>query len=318
MSIFGSHNYLWNLSLVGATGPVGSGVTGYTGPVGMTGPVGSGSTGPTGPVGAQGSVASGSIVTGATGSVSAPGFTFLVDTNTGMYSSANDTLDFACGGERRLALCATGTGNAIWIIKDDTGGGQQVVVKGKTNGNQQMFLGYDTGSNFSKIGSIVQGSAGKPIRLYGTDVLADVDLQGTLGGSSNRWTTIYAQNSTINTSDLNLKESITDLTLGTDFLKRLRPVSYKWKDIVVHDPMLNVDRTVTHNRKHLGLIAQEVKSVLDDLKIPTSDFAGYVDSAVTESPDQPSRLGLAYTEFIPILIKSIKELDARIRVLEGS
>jgi len=302
MSIFGSHNYLWNLSLAGATG--------------YTGPAGAGGTGSTGPVGAQGSVASGSIVTGATGSVSAPGFTFIVDTNTGIYSSASDTLDFTSGGNRRFSICATGVGNAIQVISNDASGGQQVVIKGVTNGNQQMFLGYDTGSNFAKIGSIVQGSAGQPIRLYGTNVLADVDLMGTLGGSSNRWTTIYAQNSTINTSDLNLKENITDLTLGTNFLTRLRPVSYKWKDLTVHDPMLNQDRVVTHTRKHFGMIAQEVKSVLDELKIDTNEFSAYVDSSVTEAPGQPSRLGLAYTEFIPVLIKAIQELDARIRTLE--
>jgi hypothetical protein len=45
------------------------------------------------------------------GTVSAPGYSFLTDPNTGIYRSASDTLDFTAGGERALSLnTASGTG----------------------------------------------------------------------------------------------------------------------------------------------------------------------------------------------------------------
>jgi hypothetical protein len=78
-----------------------------------------------------------------------------------------------------------------------------------------------------------------------------------------------------------------------------------------------VMETVEHryNRKHQGLIAQEVKKVLDDMSIDTNDFAGYVDANINDDTD---RLYLRYTEFIAPLIKSVQELSAKVEALENA
>ncbi|UKJ78069.1 tail fiber domain-containing protein [Azospirillum brasilense] len=64
-----------------------------------------------------------------------------------------------------------------------------------------------------------------------------------------------------------------------------------------------------HRRPHYGLIAQEVKAVLDRLGM---DMAGYV-----YEPDA-DRHGLRYGEFIAPLIRALQELAGRVETLENS
>jgi hypothetical protein len=56
------------------------------------------------------------------------------------------------------------------------------------------------------------------------------DNSVSLGDSTHRWTTVYAVNGTINTSDRNLKKDIKDTPLGLRFIKRLRPRIFRWRD----------------------------------------------------------------------------------------
>ena len=121
-----------------------------------------------------------------------------------------------------------------------------------------------------------------------------------LGDTSNRWDDIYATNATIATSDVNLKNTITDSTLGLNFIDSLRPVSYKLNN---------------KSRTHYGLIAQEVKTTLDSLSINTQDFAGYVDPSITNDDDN-GPLGLRYSEFIAPIIKAIQELKEEVEKLK--
>lgn len=51
-----------------------------------------------------------------------------------------------------------------------------------------------------------------------------------IGASGLRWTDVWAVDGTINTSDARLKTDIADSPLGLDFVRSLRPVSYRWRD----------------------------------------------------------------------------------------
>jgi len=96
-------------------------------------------------------------------------------------------------------------------------------------------------------------------------------------------------------SDEREKENITTISNATSKLKQLRGVTHTWKD--------NRDDGATH----LGLIAQEVKAVVPEV--------------VSEGPTKPDEteptLGVHYGKLVPLLIETIKELEARIATLEG-
>lgn len=116
------------------------------------------------------------------------------------------------------------------------------------------------------------------------------------------WSNIYSQTPVVVVSDANAKNSITDTNLGLTFINKLKPRSYKINN-------------GTSDRRHHGLIAQEVKSTMDELNISTSDFAGYIftpshtiktdDNVETTLEDA---YALRYEEFISPMIKSIQEL----------
>jgi len=118
-----------------------------------------------------------------------------------------------------------------------------------------------------------------------------------LGHASYRWEDVYAENGTIQTSDLRDKTDIQSTTLGLDFIKSLNPVSYKWKD-------------KPGKQTHYGIIAQEVLETLKDYGIDSiQDFGGI-------TGDDETHYGARYTEFVPILIKAIQELSDKIKKLE--
>lgn len=130
------------------------------------------------------------------------------------------------------------------------------------------------------------------------------------GVSSNRfWKTIYSNTGTINTSDIRLKTNVLESALGLEFINKLNPVSYKFiegsKEVVDGDIV-----SLPGSRTHYGLIAQEVKEVLDEAGV---DFAGWV---LLDKDDENSEQALRYEEFISPLIKAVQELTARVKVLE--
>jgi hypothetical protein len=95
-------------------------------------------------------------------------------------------------------------------------------------------------------------------------------------------------------SDVRLKKDIHDISYGVEQVRKLRPVSFKWKED-------------GDGATQLGLIAQEAKEVVPEL-VRTGDNG---------------MLGLNYAGLTPVLIKAIQEQqktierqDARIASLE--
>ena len=132
-----------------------------------------------------------------------------------------------------------------------------------------------------------------------------------VGATSNRfWKTIYSNTGTINSSDQRLKTEIISSSLGLDFINNLNPVSYKFIEggkKVIDEEIVSVPGT----RTHYGLIAQEVKSVLDEANV--EDFGGWV---LIDKDNPDSEQALRYEEFISPLIKAVQELTARVKILE--
>ena len=127
-----------------------------------------------------------------------------------------------------------------------------------------------------------------------------------LGSSLTRWGVVYANtgnfktaytdSGTVSVSDRAKKNAIAELPAAySDLFDRLTPVTFK---------LNNGDS----ERLHTGLIAQDVKEILDDLGINTKDFAAYCEW----EEDGGTTCGIRYTEFIPLLIAEVQKIKQKL------
>lgn len=251
--------------------------------------------------------------------VTAPDYSFAADADTGMYLVGAGALGFSTGGQNRLSISSTGITPSVRILGTQgtlAAPGYSFAASPNTGihatGSQMIFgcLGIRTvqlGGNVAQIDGVL-----KPF----------TDNTRTCGEAAQRWTTIFATNGTINTSDARMKNTVTDLPadLGLSFVESLRPVTYKWNDTMNTDEDTGAISTTVHTRTHLGLIAQEVESAIAATGRTLSDVDLVDNDALAPGapPDATDRYGMRTAQLIPILVKAIQELSARVAVLEAS
>jgi hypothetical protein len=167
------------------------------------------------------------------------------------------------------------------------------------------------------------------------NILPITDNTYACGGVGARWTSVWAANGTIQTSDRREKDGIAPLALGLDFVNSLKPVSYRWRsggneivrqvyldangeEIPEGEPVPSdatpgriITRETPGTRTHWGLIAQEVKETCDTLNV---DFGGWV---LSDAANPNSQQALRYDQFVAPLIKAVQELTARVETLEA-
>lgn len=119
------------------------------------------------------------------------------------------------------------------------------------------------------------------------------------GSASLLYTAIYATNGTIQTSDLNMKTNIANLSIKKDvvcnFIKGLRPVTFQWNS------------GPEQNLTHCGFIAQEIDSLCDQLDFMENDIAVHdVDENGTE------HWGIKISELISPLVLYCQEIPNRL------
>ena len=80
----------------------------------------------------------------------------------------------------------------------------------------------------------------------------------------------------------------------------LRTIKHTWKN--------NKDK-----KEHLALIAQDVEKVFPQV----IDYNKLPSNTNEEQLDNTQYLGVRYTELIPVLVKAIQELSAKVSALEN-
>lgn len=149
------------------------------------------------------------------------------------------------------------------------------------------------------------------------------DYQMQLGNSG---VTVYSYGAVQNRSDLRDKADIQDTTLGIEFINNLRPVDYRWDyrddyvefyeeedefgQLITKTRKLEKDGSKKRIRYHHGLIAQEVRAVMDEMGV---DFGGYQDHSINGGDDV---LSIGYEEMVAPLIKANQEMFAMIQNLQ--
>lgn len=129
------------------------------------------------------------------------------------------------------------------------------------------------------------------------------------GTSSYPWSAVYASSGEISTSDREKKNSIDyDTTAYEALFDNLKPCSFKLND-------------GTSDRRHVGMIAQDVEAAMEAAGLSTQDFAGFV-KAPRKDEDENVIEGeydyfLRYSEFMGLCIGEIQKLKARVAELEA-
>ena len=122
-----------------------------------------------------------------------------------------------------------------------------------------------------------------------------------LGTSSSPWSAVYANTSTIQTSDRNQKNSIEDLPdKYLAMFNSLRPRRFKMNN-------------GTSDRYHIGYIAQEVEEAMIAAGIDSQEFGGFIKD---KDQDGNDIYMLRYGEFDAIYSAKIKQLESRNAELE--
>jgi hypothetical protein len=102
-------------------------------------------------------------------------------------------------------------------------------------------------------------------------------------------------------SDIKLKENITDATPKLDDLLKVKVKNYNF---------------IGDDKKQLGVIAQELEEIFPALVSESPDFE--TDKETGERIDLGTTTkSVKYSIFVPMLIKAIQELEARVKELEA-
>ena len=204
-------------------------------------------------------------------------------------------------------LAGTGitTGGGNICIGKQAGVTSTVLTTGGSN--IIIGLGANTGSA-SRNNSIVMGEA----------VVSVSNGQFTFGTGTSDSNIANGATSISAPSDQRYKEEIADATAGLAFIKDLRPVTFKWKkekDLPTSHRAYVEDsetRTMNNSTNH-GFIAQEVKTAID----AHSEIKDGFDMWCTDDQADGGRQRIADGALIPMLVKAIQELEARVATLEG-
>lgn len=191
---------------------------------------------------------------------------------------------------------AAGSNTGIYLEKTKTIG---IVA-----GNKKVLTISDTEIRITKDSNLAY-IFGENTRIEGTtrtnslEIYRPTNNQGyaichfysDLGGQKTAKAYIFPDGSYYRLSDRRQKENIKDITYGLDEVMGLRPVTHTW----LHGDTSKVS---------IGLIAQEVEEILSEVVNTSMD--GETDTKA-----------LDYNGIIPVLIKSIQELNEKIRKLES-
>lgn len=154
----------------------------------------------------------------------------------------------------------------------------------------------------------------------GADVAPSNGNMYLLGASNLEWLAVYANRvvqsnsmlyggGTSVSSDRQVKEEINyDISKYDALFDALMPVSYRYV-------------RGTSGRTHLGLIAQDVEDAMKNANISDLDFAGLIKDPELDEEGKAVEgkysYYLRYDEFLPMCIRRIKQLEARLSTLEA-
>ena len=217
--------------------------------------------------------------------------------NTSLFLRNDGTWATATGGGGGTVTSVSGTGNVYGLT-----------LSGTVTTSGSLTLGGSFNANSIPISAINLSGQNIVARLLGTSGatsgVTDVTFSGTLtGGASGTisWT-MGTSTAAINinvTSDQRLKKDIKDLSFGLDFIKKLRPVEFKWN----HELFAHYG-----DKQAYGFLANEVESIVgENTTMVTTIQQGPLEGYKSFSNDG----------IVSALVKAVQELTAKVESLEA-
>ena len=200
-----------------------------------------------------------------------------------------------------------------------TTGASDVILSGGSDGIAVITVSENNGSNVSKLVIDGKGSgghggvngAGKIAEFIMTGTTPSVDITGALNVQSSTTSTNKTTGALVVTggvgiggalnvggditafasSDVTLKENITPISNAVDKVRSISGNTFTWNK-----------KSVYNGEEGTGIIAQEIEA----LGLP----------GVTETREDGTK-AVRYDRLVPLLIEAIKELDTKVKSLEG-
>jgi len=231
----------------------------------------------------------------------AVGFETLTNQNSDV-----DNMNVAVGFEAGKG-CTTGEKNTFLGAKaggDSTQTGNLNTCVGweagfnLTSGENNLLLGHQAGRAAAPSGNVTTGSN---VICLGDDNISD----------------FFCADTSISSSDSRDKADITNFNIGLNWVKDLRPVTYKWDKRSWYgtekEPLGTPDGSKKESKVHIGFLAQEVLEIEK-----ANGFGNSADTMLTcNITEDEQRYGIKYERLVPILVNAIKELSTKNDALEA-
>jgi len=211
----------------------------------------------------------------------------LAGSNSQQYSTNSNYSSSVMVGDRAGYKNLDGTGNVFLGYQagyNETGSDKLYIENTSANPDYALIYGDFSSDNlrfnanvgvgytpYSFYGLVVKGGTTNSLRVYeGTDQTYSIYTDGAVFANS------YATK-----SDLKQKRNINTYDNALNKILKLRGVSFNWKST----------KNKTDNKKHIGLIAQEVEKIIPEL--------------ITE--DEKGNKAITYSGMVPVMVEAMKE-----------
>ena len=235
--------------------------------------------------------------------------------NTGVNNVAVgvDALVNNIGGQRNVAI-----GNFSGPVSDalqrtvaigfqaETGADNTVSVGRQASafGGYSTVIGYQAGTtadHATAVGSDAQAT-GLNSTAIGNGAIVNADNEMTLGNAAVTAINAYVPGLT-DISDGRFKIAVREDVSGLEFIKGLRPVSYRLNRAGVHKFLTGEEASQAHpDKRSIGFVAQEVEQLIEK--------HNYVFTGLKRPQNEDDHYGLRYAEFVVPLTKAVQELSA--------
>ena len=248
-------------------------------------------------------------IRGASASDGSPTYSFDTDSHTGMFNPANDNIGFSTGGTERIRISSSGM-----LMLNGVNEVARFVISQDTQALNMCFLQNTNGT-------------------FGGNYFSFANASGVSTGTINQTgSTTVAYNTS---SDYRLKENVNYDFDATSRLKQLKPARFNWIEdetntlvdgFLAHEVSSIVPEAITGEKdatKDVPNVVLHADGTVkaqgiseEDWKQGKSDGIYANDTTWVASKTIIDAQGIDQSKLVPLLVKTIQELEARITALE--